>query len=56
MYNIRMSDRRHNLHFPPNAYEISLGLDLAFLDSFDGDLLACLLVDAQLHLSVRALT
>lgn len=55
MNNIRMLHAAHDLDFAPNAHQICVRRDLALFDRLDGHLLAGLLVDAQLHLAVRAL-
>jgi len=56
VYNIGMLYWAHNLHLTPNADQIRLGLNFAFLYRFDGNLLACFLVNTKLHLAISALT
>lgn len=50
-----MLNAAHDLHLAPNPHQIGVGGDLALFDRLDGHLLSRLLVDAQLHLAVRAL-
>lgn len=55
MYNVRMSDGRHNLDLPPDANEIGLRFDFTFLYSLDSNFLSRLLVDAKLYFAICAL-
>uniref|UniRef100_A0A8D8XZ06 Uncharacterized protein n=1 Tax=Cacopsylla melanoneura TaxID=428564 RepID=A0A8D8XZ06_9HEMI len=53
---VGMSDRRHDLNFPPDSDQISFGFYLAFLNGFDSHLLSGFFVDPQLHLAIVPLT
>lgn len=55
MYNVRMSDGRHNLNLPSDANKIRLRFDFTFLYGLDGNFLSRLLVDAKLHFAICAL-
>ena len=50
-----MLDGAHNLYLAPYPNEICFRFYLALLDRLDGHLLSRFLVDAELHLTVRAL-